>query len=113
MLVTFDFGVRTADAYEWWDEDGGPRADQAAILGDHAVFNDLEGPVMHRNPRIREARDLLLQRGASAAVMCGSGPTVAGLLPDGVEALDPEAEAALASVSGRRTHYAGPISGPP
>src|SRR5439155_17135828 len=26
VLVTFDFGVRTADAFRWWDEDGGPHA---------------------------------------------------------------------------------------
>src|SRR5205814_1209531 len=39
VLVPFDFGVRTADAYRWWDEDGGPAAEG------EDWFNDLEPPV--------------------------------------------------------------------
>src|SRR5207245_5242103 len=91
-LVTFPFGVRTAEAFGWWDEDRsvtGPDADavlQAARSGDperlaSLLSNDLEAPVMRRHPDIRVARERLLDTGALGAVMCGSGPTVAGLLP--------------------------------
>src|SRR5207249_1830928 len=56
-LVTFPFGVSTADAFGWWDEErerspGRPervldaaRRGDAAVLGP-ALFNDLEEPVM-------------------------------------------------------------------
>jgi 4-diphosphocytidyl-2-C-methyl-D-erythritol kinase len=91
-LVTAPFGVRTADAFRWWDEDGpGPGPDPAdtlaAAIDDdvHALgrllSNDLEEPVARRHPEVRAARDELLAAGAVAAVMCGSGPTVAGLFP--------------------------------
>lgn len=112
-LVTFDFGVRTADAYRWWDEDGGPSAEAAAAIAGRPVSNDLEPPVMERHPRIRQARELLLRAGADAAVMCGSGPSVAGFLPNEAGALDAAAEAALAEVSGRPVRYAGPLGSRP
>jgi 4-diphosphocytidyl-2-C-methyl-D-erythritol kinase len=90
-LVTFDFGVSTPQAYRWWDEDGrstgpDPRAAMlAAAQGDAEalgplLFNDLEEPVMRRHPEIRAAKERLLEAGAMGALMCGSGPTVAGLL---------------------------------
>jgi 4-diphosphocytidyl-2-C-methyl-D-erythritol kinase len=93
--VTFPFGVRTADAFGWWDERAGhssgepERVLDAARLGDAralgpAMFNDLEEPVMRRHPQIRDARDRLLEAGAAGAVMCGSGPSVAAVLPEGV-----------------------------
>ena len=93
-LVTFDFGVRTVDAYRWWDEDGGgtgpdpapvldaaARGDLEAVAG--LVRNDLEAPVARRHPQIAAAEERLLAAGAMACVMCGSGPTVAGLLRPG------------------------------
>jgi 4-diphosphocytidyl-2-C-methyl-D-erythritol kinase len=94
VLVIFPFGVRTADAFEWWDREGGhsqgdpDRVLEAASRGDAhtlgpAMFNDLEETVMRHHPEIRRARDRLLAAGAAGAVMCGSGPSVAGLLPDG------------------------------
>jgi len=89
-LVVAPFGVRTADAFRWWDEDGvapGPQPREvlaAAIEPDERVlgrllFNDLEEPVARRHPEVRSARERLLDAGAVGAVMCGSGPTVAGL----------------------------------
>jgi 4-diphosphocytidyl-2-C-methyl-D-erythritol kinase len=89
-LVTAAFGVRTADAFRWWDDDGLPPGPDpadtlaAAVEDDvHALgrllSNDLEEPVARRHPEVRAARDALLAAGAVAAVMCGSGPTVAGL----------------------------------
>jgi 4-diphosphocytidyl-2-C-methyl-D-erythritol kinase len=96
VLATFAFGVRTADAYRWWDADGagsGPepsRLLEAAGSGDSEtlgplLFNDLEGPVASRHPEVEAAKRRLLDAGALGAVMSGSGPTVAGLFPSGSE----------------------------
>ncbi|MGH2682695.1 MAG: 4-(cytidine 5'-diphospho)-2-C-methyl-D-erythritol kinase [Actinomycetota bacterium] len=94
VLVTEDFGVPAARAYEWWDQDGGATGpDPGPLLdalgaGDAAtsgslLFNDLEGPVSARHPQVGRAREALLAAGAVGAVMCGSGPSVAGLARDG------------------------------
>jgi 4-diphosphocytidyl-2-C-methyl-D-erythritol kinase len=91
-IVPFPFGVSTAQAFGWWDEDGaaiGPDPEAtlaAARSGDPAqlgplLFNDLEAPVMLRHRAVRDAREALIDAGAAGAVMCGSGPTVAGLMP--------------------------------
>jgi 4-diphosphocytidyl-2-C-methyl-D-erythritol kinase len=92
LLVRFASGVRTPDAFGWWDDDHaatGP--DPAAVLravagGDPdelgpLLFNDLEPPVFRRRPDVAEAKRLLVNAGLPGAVMCGSGATVAGLLP--------------------------------
>ena len=76
VLVPQPFGVSTADAYRWWDEDGGG---PAGPRHDREPFNDLEQPVSRRHPEVAQASELLRAEGARAAVMCGSGPTVAGL----------------------------------
>ena len=93
VIVPFDFEVRTPDAFGWWDESPTPAhgdADavvRAAREGDletlaHAMFNDLQEPVTERHPQIAEAEQRLLADGALGVVMCGSGPTVAGLARD-------------------------------
>jgi 4-diphosphocytidyl-2-C-methyl-D-erythritol kinase len=94
-IVPFDFPVRTPDAYRWWDEDGadaltGPdpaTVIEASASGDvealaSLMFNDLEAPVFRRHPEVGQAKRRLLDAGAIGALMCGSGPTVAGLVPD-------------------------------
>lgn len=97
VLLTFDEGVATGDAFSWWDEDGsetgpdpGPlvdvlRAGDLEALGP-LLSNDLEEPVAARRPEVIEARRRLLEAGAAAALMCGSGPTVAGLARDAAHA---------------------------
>jgi 4-diphosphocytidyl-2C-methyl-D-erythritol kinase len=45
------------------------------------LFNDLEPAVFRRHPQIDEAKRRLLEGGAVGAVLCGSGPSVAGLMP--------------------------------
>jgi len=93
VVVTFGFGIRSPDAYRWWDEDrGGTGPDPAPLLAAAAkgepgslgplLFNDLEGPVSARHPEIAEARERLLSAGALGAVMSGSGLSVAGLARD-------------------------------
>jgi 4-diphosphocytidyl-2-C-methyl-D-erythritol kinase len=92
-VVSQPFGVPAADAYRWWDQDGeqpGPDPGlvvEAARAGDadamsSILFNDLEGPVARRHPEILEATRTLLEAGALTSIMCGSGPTVAGLCRD-------------------------------
>lgn len=90
-LVTFPFGLSTGDVFDWWDRDGGqtgpdPRPALAAaaegipdLLGRH-LYNDLEDPVLRRVPEVKEAKARLLDA-AAGVVMCGSGPTLAALLP--------------------------------
>jgi 4-diphosphocytidyl-2-C-methyl-D-erythritol kinase len=91
-LVTFPFGVSTADAFRWWDEEGGsPGVDPGPILSaaregpaaalKDLLYNDLEDVVIRRHPAIGEAKKRLLDAGAVAVVMSGSGPALAALLP--------------------------------
>lgn len=93
VIVPSALQVRTPDAFSWWDEDGcssGPDPGwlvEALASGDLAsvregFFNDLEEPVFARHPELDEIKRLLLDRGALAAIMCGSGPTMAGLYAD-------------------------------
>lgn len=98
VLVRFGFGVRSPDAYRWWDEDGAATGPDpapllaAAAAGDAAglgplLFNDLEDPVSARHPGIATAKRRLLERGALGAVMTGSGSSVIGLARDEAHAL--------------------------
>jgi 4-diphosphocytidyl-2-C-methyl-D-erythritol kinase len=93
VLVRFGFGVRSPDAYRWWDKDGtgtGPDPDRllaAATAGDAEalgplLFNDLQPSVAARHPEIGEAARDLIESGALGAVMSGSGSSVIGLARD-------------------------------
>ncbi len=93
VLVSPGFGVRSPDAYRWWDEDGGATGpDPASLLaaaaaGDPAalgplLYNDLEPAVSRRHQEIPEAKARLLDAGALGAVMTGSGSSVVGLATD-------------------------------
>jgi 4-diphosphocytidyl-2-C-methyl-D-erythritol kinase len=97
VLVPFTFGIVATDAYRWWDEDGAPSAAELAPLlgalaaGDVAevgsrLGNDLQASVIRRHPIVGEAIEGVLEAGALGAVVCGSGPTVAGLARDGFHA---------------------------
>lgn len=96
VLVHFDFGVRSPDAYRWWDEARSTGPDpgtllEAAAAGDAEalgplLFNDLEAAVFARHAVIGEAKGELLAAGALGAVMSGSGSSVVGLARDGVHA---------------------------
>lgn len=114
VVAHLGFGVRSPDAYRWWDEDGpepGPDPQpllDAAANGDverlgSALFNDLEAPVTRRHPEIAEAKARLLRAGAIGAVMSGSGSAVVGLTRDEAHA-DEVAAAAGSAVA---------VSGPP
>jgi 4-diphosphocytidyl-2C-methyl-D-erythritol kinase len=97
VVVSPGFGVRSPDAYRWWDEDRGPTGPEpagllrAAAAGDPEtlgpmLFNDLEPPVSRRHPEIPEAKARLLEAGALGAVMTGSGSSVVGLARDRTDA---------------------------
>lgn len=101
-VAMLPFGVRTVDAFRWWDDDGAATGPDprpllaAARRGDTSnvgtmLYNDLEAPVMRRHPEVREVKEALLAAGAAGAVMCGSGPSVAALLPHGIPAPAPSA----------------------
>ena len=94
VLVTHPFGVSTGDAYGWWDDDeSGSGPDPIALLeaaqrGDveetgRLLFNDLEPAVLRRHPELEAAKHRLLKDGAVGVVLCGSGPTLAALMPPG------------------------------
>jgi 4-diphosphocytidyl-2-C-methyl-D-erythritol kinase len=99
VLLPQRFEVASGDAYRWWDEDGGqpgPEPDvviEAATAGDvdalsSLLFNDLESPVASRHPEVIGASRQLLEAGALTTIMCGSGPTVAGLCRNEEHAAD-------------------------
>lgn len=115
VLAPMAFGVSVADAYRWWDQGGersGPAPDaavEALSRGDVAALaaamrNDLEEGVASRHREVAEARERLRRAGALATVMCGSGPTMAGLARDGSHAEEVAASVggmAAASIAGR------------
>ncbi len=96
VLIKPSFGVSTADAYRWLDED------RAAGLPDQApggrvheveagwpagavtLINDLQGPVARRHPAIDEMVSACVREGAMAAAMTGSGSAVFGIFADSV-----------------------------
>ena len=87
VVAVPSYGVSTAAAYGWLDEDRAhagrgrataPRFEGAALLLD-GLRNDLEGPVARRRAGIGEAIGLLSAAGASRAAMTGSGSAVFGL----------------------------------
>ena len=117
VLVPQPFPVSTTDAYRWWDEDEGATgpdpgpaleamASGSLSLDGSLVFNDLEGAVTRRHPEIGQAKEALIEAGVIAAVMCGSGPSVAGFLPNGMERLAKDAEDGIEEISGRPVIYA-------
>jgi 4-diphosphocytidyl-2-C-methyl-D-erythritol kinase len=92
VLVHFDFGVRSPDAYRWWDDERSTGPDPGSLLDAAAagdaealgplLFNDLESAVFPRYPVVAEAKAGLLAAGALGAVMSGSGASVVGLARD-------------------------------
>ncbi|MGE3277989.1 MAG: 4-(cytidine 5'-diphospho)-2-C-methyl-D-erythritol kinase [Vicinamibacterales bacterium] len=86
VIVRPGFGVSTAEAYGWFDEEPkrrrqpAPRPVPAAWPAWAAgLRNDLEGPVVRHHPTIGRIRQALLEAGAVVAAMSGSGSAVFGL----------------------------------
>ena len=88
LIVRPPFGVSTAEAYAWYDEDKAagmrePREFQLLPVPwptrAAQMINDLEPPVVRRHPEIGALRHALREAGAIAAAMSGSGSAVFGL----------------------------------
>ncbi|HYT65419.1 MAG TPA: 4-(cytidine 5'-diphospho)-2-C-methyl-D-erythritol kinase [Vicinamibacterales bacterium] len=88
VIVRPPFGVSTAEAYSWYDQD------REAGLRENREFqqlpvpwpsraaqmiNDLEPPVMRRHQEIGSLKTMLREAGAMAAAMSGSGSAIFGL----------------------------------
>ena len=92
-LVLPGFGVSTAEAFRWWDEEnpGGPgkvrptSGSSSGVLGrtlsgpSSDLRNDLEDVVAVRHPEIVQTVGALRRAGAFHAAMSGSGSAVFGL----------------------------------
>lgn len=88
VIVRPAFGVSTAEAYSWYDEDRTaglkePRELQVLPVPWPSraaqMVNDLEPPVMRRHPEITDIKAALKNGGAVASSMSGSGSAVFGL----------------------------------
>lgn len=88
VLVRPPFGVSTAEAYSWYDEDRSAGLKEPRELQMLPVpwptraaqmINDLEPPVVRRHPEITSLKAALREAGAVASAMSGSGSAVFGL----------------------------------
>jgi len=88
VIVRPPFGVSTAEAYSWYDEDRSAGLRENRELQQLPVpwpsraaqmINDLEPPVMRRHQEIGGLKAQLRESGAMAAAMSGSGSAVFGL----------------------------------
>lgn len=98
LLVIPAFGVATADAYRWIDEDRTRSTNPKSEVPGEVVFveakdpwtivdrgNDFEAPVEARHPELARIRESLRVAGARIARLSGSGSTVFGLFERGVQ----------------------------
>jgi 4-diphosphocytidyl-2-C-methyl-D-erythritol kinase len=88
VIVQPPYGISTAEAYAWYDEDRAaglrelrepqmlpvPWPTRAAQM-----INDLEPPVVRRHPDLGTAKSQLREAGAVASAMSGSGSALFGL----------------------------------
>jgi 4-diphosphocytidyl-2-C-methyl-D-erythritol kinase len=88
VIIHPPFGVSTAEAYAWYDDDrtaGVKESRELQILPvpwptrAAQMINDLEPPVVRRHPEITALKASLRDAGAVAAAMSGSGSAVFGL----------------------------------
>ena len=87
VVIRPGFGVSTAEAYGWFDREGRRQRRDAGHRPTPAGWpawaaslrNDLEGPVTRHHPALGRLRQSLVDAGAVAAAMSGSGSAVFGL----------------------------------
>jgi 4-diphosphocytidyl-2-C-methyl-D-erythritol kinase len=88
VIVRPPYGVSTAEAYSWYDEDRAAGIRESRELQILPVpwptraaqmINDLEPPVVRRHPEIGGLKAALKDAGAVAVAMSGSGSAVFGL----------------------------------
>ena len=90
VVIKPAFGVSTADAYRWLDEDRMAGSDSGRPGASHLdvgwpspvrLWNDLQAPVAKRHAGVHDAVTAARQAGAIAAAMTGSGSAVFALFP--------------------------------
>ena len=89
-----DIGVSTKEAYEWVSSELTSHAKALRIWRFCAlcwsrqgtVANDFERPAFNRHPRLKEIKDVLLERGAADAALAGSGSAVFGIFRNPAQA---------------------------
>jgi 4-diphosphocytidyl-2-C-methyl-D-erythritol kinase len=87
VILRPGFGVATAEAYRWFDDESrrlvrepAPRAIPPGWPAWSATLrNDLEAPVVRHHPAVGRIRQSLVDAGATFAAMSGSGSAVFGL----------------------------------
>ena len=87
VILRPGFGVATADAYRWFDEEARRPSKEPSPrpippgwpAWSSTLRNDLEAPVVRHHPAIGRIRQSLLDAGARFAAMSGSGSAVFGL----------------------------------
>jgi 4-diphosphocytidyl-2-C-methyl-D-erythritol kinase len=100
IVIKPSFGVSTADAYRWLDEDrdgaasgpagpaiSGTRVSEVEVgwsTGPVRLLNDLQDPVGRRHSAIGEMVASCIREGAVGTAMTGSGSAVFGLFPETV-----------------------------
>lgn len=93
VVIKPSFGVTTADAYRWLDDDREARVAEAETEGRREIdvgwpsgpvrlANDLESAVARRHPGIQEMISACLREGAMGAAMTGSGSAVFGVFAE-------------------------------
>jgi 4-diphosphocytidyl-2-C-methyl-D-erythritol kinase len=95
-LLLPPFASSTEEVYRRWDDAevrSGPQLGEGSRWnragdpqdepGSGSVHNDLEEIVVAQHPELGALRDVLLQHGASAVALSGSGPSLYGLFPAG------------------------------
>ena len=91
VILRPGFGVSSADAYTWFDEESRKVLKEPARrpvppgwpAWSTALRNDLEAPVVRHHPAIGRIRQSLIDAGATFAAMSGSGSAVFGLFERG------------------------------
>jgi 4-diphosphocytidyl-2-C-methyl-D-erythritol kinase len=81
VLVVPGFGVRTEEAYAWWD-----RQPTRGACADQVGTNDLQGPVIRHHPEVGRILSALRRARALAAALSGSGSSVYGLFARAADA---------------------------
>lgn len=91
VLGTYENGLSTRDVYARWSGGSvaGPSAADMAAALERAdpvevaalLRNDLEAPALELRPELGRAKQALLDAGALAASVSGSGPAVFGIAP--------------------------------
>jgi 4-diphosphocytidyl-2-C-methyl-D-erythritol kinase len=91
-----DIHVPTPDAYRWLKAPGLTKSSATPKLWEFCALcwstqesglsNDFERPVFRRHPRLGRIKRVLLQKGATEALLAGSGSAVFGVFPSPAKA---------------------------